>query len=121
MPDNLTVTIGADSMEGRPDSVAALRDLTATDMGTDIGARQRLLRGHTGPIFSFAFSGDSRWLATGSHDQTARLWDLRGAGPSAVPIVLPGHGGPVSAVAFTTDRRWLVTGSFDAKLRRCST
>jgi WD40 repeat protein len=108
------VTIGADTAEGRSDSVAALRDLTATD----IGARPRLLRGHIGPIFSFAFSDDSRWLATGGHDGTARLWGLRAAGPSAIPIVLTGHREAVSAVAFTTDGRWLVTGSFDATLRR---
>jgi hypothetical protein len=63
------------------------------------------------------FSPDSRWLVTGSWDNTARLWDLKVADPAAQPIVLKGHEEGVSAVAFSPDNRWVVTGSWDRTAR----
>ena len=62
-----------------------------------------------------AFSPDGRWLATGSYDNTARLWNV--ADPAAAPIVLQGHEQPVIAVAFSPDGRWLATGSYDNTAR----
>ncbi len=75
------------------------------------------LRGHGGKIISVAVSPDSRWLASGSVDRTAYLWDLKSADPSATPTVLRGHESHVSAVEFTRDRQWLVTGSSDSTVR----
>jgi WD40 repeat protein len=67
----------------------------------------RPLTGHSGPVLATAFSHDGRWLATGSADGTARLWDT--TLPTPLPIVLPGHADAVNALAFSPDRRWLVT------------
>ena len=38
------------------------------------GASVGRLTGHTGPVFALAFSPDARTLASGSDDQTTRLW-----------------------------------------------
>jgi|GEM_PF-1275749 len=34
------------------------------------------LRGHEGSISNLAFSPDGHWLASGSYNQTVRLWDM---------------------------------------------
>jgi WD40 repeat protein len=75
------------------------------------------LQGHRGKITSMTVSGNGRWLATASLDNTARLWDLTAAAPATTAVVLVGHLGRVSAVAFSPDNRWLATGSFDSTVR----
>jgi WD40 repeat protein len=81
------------------------------------GTNCRSLVGHTRPITSLVISPDSRLLASGSLDRTARLWDLAAADPSASSVVLEGHRGSVSDVAFSPNKRWLATGSFDTTAR----
>ena len=50
-------------------------------------------------------------------DNTARLWDVTAADPSADPIVLAGHADDVLSVAFSPDGRWLATASLDNTAR----
>ena len=71
------------------------------------------LGGHTDIIHSMAFSHNNRWLATGSGDNTVRLWDL-----SAIDNadVLAGHSDGILEIGFTGDDRWVVTRSRDSKL-----
>ncbi len=35
-----------------------------------------MLEGHTGKVWSVAFSSDGKTLASGSHDETIKLWDI---------------------------------------------
>lgn len=41
------------------------------------GRRNRLYAGHGGPVYAVAPSPDHRWLASGSSDQTVRIWRLK--------------------------------------------
>ena len=68
------------------------------------------LAGHTSSVFCLAFSRDGRWLASGSHDNTARLWSVADGSPKAV---LAEHTGAVRAVAFSPDGKRLATGGSD--------
>jgi WD40 repeat protein len=72
------------------------------------------LRGHKTPTWSVAFAPDGRTLATGSHDGTVILWDLR---TGSERLTLRGHAARVSGLAFSRDGRLLVSGSWDGTVR----
>ena len=74
-----------------------------------------ILRGHENEVFSVAFSPDGQTLASGSGDNTIRLWDLRQ--PAAAPTVLRGHENWVYSVAFSPDGQTLASGSGDNTIR----
>ena len=73
------------------------------------GAAPVVLKGHDGPITALAISRDGRWLASGSADKTARLWDLTTAAAGAALLVLPGHDSAVVGVVMTPDGKSIVT------------
>lgn len=64
-------------------------------------------QGHTGPITSAAFSSDGQLLLTGSFDQTARLWNIRGENLQT----FRGHPGPVWSVSFSPGHQLMLTGT----------
>lgn len=65
-PDHARATLAVAAREG----VAIYR--------LDTRARTRFLDGHSSDVLALAPSPDGRWLATGSADQTVRLWALAG-------------------------------------------
>src|SRR4030095_3889145 len=68
----------------------------------------QVLRGHSGPVRSLAFSGHSHRLVTGANDGLALVWDLTVADRSASPRSLAGGGGTsiVNTVAISRDGRY---------------
>ena len=72
-----------------------------------------LLTGHTSNVRSVAFSPDGNTLATGSWDDTVRLWDTK---TGAHIRTLTGHTNSVLSVAFSPDGNIIATGSDDGTM-----
>ncbi|BBE09683.1 WD40 repeat-containing protein [Mycoavidus cysteinexigens] len=66
-------------------------------------------------VDSVAFSPDGRWLASGSMDNTMKLWNVLGNRYLAHTYV--GHTGWVRSVAFSADGQWLASGSADRTIK----
>ncbi len=67
-----------------------------------------VLTGHTGAVYSVAFSPDGKTLASGSFDGTVRLWDATTGHQTGNPLT--GHTGAVRSVAFSPDGKTLASG-----------
>ncbi|KAL0945334.1 hypothetical protein HGRIS_000832 [Hohenbuehelia grisea] len=72
------------------------------------------LSGHTSPILCASFSPTGNFLATGSGDANARLWNLDTETPSHV---LSGHKGWVLCVEWEALERRVATGGHDGQVR----
>ena len=83
----------------------------------DVAARTAvtLLRGHTDWVLSVTFSPDGKTLASGSLDETIRLWDTSTVQHKAT---LNGHGHDVSSLVFSPDGKTLASsGGYDGTIR----
>jgi len=68
----------------------------------------RTLSGHTSDVYSVAFSPDGKILASGSADNTIKLWDVA---TGREIRTLSGHTNWVLSVAFSPDGKILASGS----------
>lgn len=77
-------------------------------------AHDRTFTGHDRDVVAVAFSPDGRWLASGSTDQTVRIWPVAGDDPGSSPMggprILVGHEDGVETVAWSRDGTLLATG-----------
>src|SRR5215212_9482262 len=96
------------TMQYTPAGDAVLSSLTTLEVPP------RVFEGHTGFILDIDISPDGKYLATGSVDKTARLWDL--ATGETIQI-FSGHTGGIDGIAFSPDGKTLVTGSTDHTAR----
>ncbi|GMU01254.1 hypothetical protein KH5H1_53740 [Corallococcus caeni] len=72
-----------------------------------------LLQGHTGKVWTLAFDGSGRRLASGGADKTVRTWDVE----RRQPLLRLDMGEPVRAVAFTPSQPHLVTAGMRQPIR----
>jgi WD40 repeat protein/tRNA A-37 threonylcarbamoyl transferase component Bud32 len=66
-----------------------------------------ILFGHTKVVLKVAFNGDGSRLASGSLDNTVRVWNVR----TGQPLLELQHAGPVTGVAWNGDGNRLATAS----------
>ena len=76
-----------------------------------------LLYGNNNVVHTVAFSPDGRYLATGGHDKTVRIFNIREKRQVAV---MEGHTAPVYKVVFSPDGARLVSASDDSDVRMWS-
>ena len=72
------------------------------------------LEGHTGAVWSVAFSPDGTILASGAADNTITLWDMTTGEPI---VTLEGHTDEVYSVAFSPDGKMIVSASRDRTIK----
>lgn len=72
------------------------------------------LEGHTAAVRAVSFSPDGKLVASGSVDNTMRLWTVA---PPAALRVMQGHSFPILCLEFTPNGSQLVTGSMDGIIR----
>lgn len=88
-------------IECEPEAVFRVREITRCSSS---------IEGHSSPILCASFSPTGKILATGSGDNTARLWDLDTETPK---FTLKGHTGWLLCVEWDGMERMVATGSMD--------
>jgi WD40 repeat protein len=78
------------------------------------GACIKTLRGHFSRVWTIAFSPNGQLLASGSDDQTIRLWNVQ---DGTCLMVLQGHTGGVTSVRFSPNGQMLASASEDSSIR----
>jgi WD40 repeat protein len=91
-------------------SLSGSDDRTVRLWGTPSGVHLRSLEGHSGAVYSVAFSPDGTHVISGSDDNSVRIWDMVSG---AHLNTLEGHSSVVVSVAYSPDSTCVVSGSYD--------
>lgn len=75
---------------------------------------ERELTGHEDRVWSVAVSPDGKWAASGSFDNTVKIWDLE---TGRCRTTLQGHGGAVYSVTITPDGKRVLSAADDKAVR----
>jgi hypothetical protein len=73
-----------------------------------------VLRGHSSPVLSAAYSPDGKFIVTASRDRTAWVWN---SSTAQLVAELKGHSAWVLSAAYNPDGKFIVTASRDGTAR----
>ncbi|MBD2459261.1 ribosome assembly protein 4 [Nostoc sp. FACHB-87] len=79
-----------------------------------IAVEGKTLEGHSSSVWSVSFSPDGKTLASGSGDNTIKLWDIS---TGKLLKTLSGHSSSVYSVSFSPDGKTLASGSDDNTIK----
>jgi WD40 repeat protein len=118
-PFSSSEVIPSQSLKGEPTDVSpAVVTLRSARPLTSINPEDISLlntfTGHTNIVRSVAFSPDSQTLASGSYDNTIKLWNLASGKELRT---LTGHKNEVTSVAFSPDGRTLASSGEDQTIK----
>jgi serine/threonine protein kinase len=75
---------------------------------------EKTLTGHSDSVLSVAYSSDSRYLASGSGDNTIKIWEVA---TGKELRTLTGHSSRSLSVVYSPDSRYLASGSIDNTIK----
>ncbi len=116
-PDNTACVWNVQAAPEPPRLVSTLQGVGAPEHAkawTPNGDELLRLRGRTRAVLAVAWSLDDQWIATGSKDKTAKIWN---AITGAERLTLAGHNDTIHAVAFARDGKVLATAGADGTAR----
>jgi WD40 repeat protein len=97
-----------------PCIVTGSEDKTAKIWDAQTGQCLKTLSGHTGCIWSVAYSPDNHHIVTGSEDRTAKVWNTL---TGRCLKTLSGHTDAIRSVNYSPENQRIVTGSRDYTAR----
>ncbi|KIK46553.1 hypothetical protein CY34DRAFT_772271 [Suillus luteus UH-Slu-Lm8-n1] len=90
------------------------RELRACEVETGI---VKTFKGHSRRIYCIDISADNMLLASGSDDQTPRIWNL-GSGKLVAGPFKSGHGERIRYISYFPDSQRMISGSSDKTARQ---
>ena len=115
LPEGAKVRLGKGSINDIQFSPDNTQLAVASSIGiwiydTRTGEELNLLTGHRGSVSSIAYSPNGHLLASGSRDDTVRLWDAKRSMPLKTLRIYPFQSFGVYSVAFQNDGHILASG-----------
>jgi WD40 repeat protein/serine/threonine protein kinase/tetratricopeptide (TPR) repeat protein len=106
------------SPDGKRLATPADNDSLVTIWDARTGREVRTLSGHSGIVWSVAWSHNGKYLASASADSTIRIWDVEmGQELRTLWGHAPAHGTIVSAVCWSPDDKRLASSSYDRTVK----